>query len=100
MAMLGERISASRALDWGLINQVWPDSELKARAEELAARLANGPTRSYAGIKRELNTWTYAQMDEALEVEIQVMAELRTTADAAEGRAAFTEKRPAQFIGR
>jgi 2-(1,2-epoxy-1,2-dihydrophenyl)acetyl-CoA isomerase len=100
MAMLGERISASRALDWGLINQVWPDSELKARAEELAARLANGPTRSYAGIKRELNTWTYAQMDEALEVEIQVMAELRTTADAAEGRAAFTEKRAAQFIGR
>jgi 2-(1,2-epoxy-1,2-dihydrophenyl)acetyl-CoA isomerase len=100
MAMLGERISASRALDWGLINQVWPDTELTARAEELALRMANGPTRSYAGIKRELNTATFAQIDEALEVEIQVLAELRATADAAEGRAAFAEKRTAQFIGR
>jgi 2-(1,2-epoxy-1,2-dihydrophenyl)acetyl-CoA isomerase len=100
MAMLGERISAPRALEWGLINQVWPDTELKGRAEDLALRMANGPTRSYAGIKRELNTWTFAQMDEALEVEIQVMAELRATADAAEGRAAFAEKRAAEFIGR
>ncbi len=100
MAMLGERISARRALEWGLINQVWPDTELTARAEELASRLATGPTKSYAGIKRELNTWTFAQMEEALEVEIQVMAELRLTADAAEGRAAFAEKRPARFVGR
>ena len=92
MAMLGERVSARRALEWGLINQVWPDTELTARAEELASRLADGPTRSYAGIKRELNTWTFVQMEEALEVEIQVMAELRLTADAAEGRAAFAEK--------
>ena len=42
----------------------------------------------------------FAQLDEALEVEIQVMAGLRDTADAAEGRAAFAEKRTAQFIGR
>jgi 2-(1,2-epoxy-1,2-dihydrophenyl)acetyl-CoA isomerase len=100
MAMLGERISARQALDWGLINQVWPDTELQARAEELALRMANGPTRSYAGIKRELNNSIFAQLDEALEVEIEVMTELRATADAAEGRAAFAEKRAAQFIGR
>jgi 2-(1,2-epoxy-1,2-dihydrophenyl)acetyl-CoA isomerase len=100
MAMLGERISASRALAWGLINEVWPDAELPERAESLALRLAEGPTQSYAGIKRELNTWTFAQMDAALEVEIQVLAELRVTADAAEGRAAFAQKRPAQFVGR
>jgi 2-(1,2-epoxy-1,2-dihydrophenyl)acetyl-CoA isomerase len=100
MAMLGERISASRALSWGLINEVWPDAELPERAESLALRLAEGPTQSYAGIKRELNTWTFAQMEEALEVEIQVLAELRATADAAEGRVAFAEKRPAQFVGR
>ena len=67
--MLGERIGAPRALDWGLINQVWPDTELTARAEELAVRMANGPTRSYAGIKRELNAWTFAQLETALELE-------------------------------
>jgi 2-(1,2-epoxy-1,2-dihydrophenyl)acetyl-CoA isomerase len=99
MAMLGERISASRALDWGLINQAWPDTELSSRAEDLALRMANGPTRSYAGIKRELNAWTLAQLDDALELEIQVLAGLRGTADAAEGRAAFAGKRAAQFTG-
>ena len=86
--------------DWGLINQVWPDTELPARAEELALRLANGPTRSYAGIKRELNAWSFAPLDEALELEIEVVTELRDSADAVEGRAAFTEKRAVQFSGR
>jgi enoyl-CoA hydratase/carnithine racemase len=70
------------------------------RAEELALRMADGPAMSYAGIKRELNAWTFAQLDEALEVEVQVIGELRGTADAAEGRAAFEGKRTAQFIGR
>ena len=97
--MLGERISARRALDWGLINQVWPDTELQARAEELALRMANGPTRSYAGIKRELNNSTFAQLDDALEVEIQVMGELRADRRRSQS-AAFAEKRTAQFIGR
>jgi 2-(1,2-epoxy-1,2-dihydrophenyl)acetyl-CoA isomerase len=100
MAMLGERIGASRALDWGLINQVWPDTELAGRAEELALRLASGPTRSYAGIKRELNAWTFAALDEALELETQIVAELRNSADAIEGRTAFAQKRTAQFSGR
>jgi 2-(1,2-epoxy-1,2-dihydrophenyl)acetyl-CoA isomerase len=100
MAMLGERIGAARALGCGLINQVWPDAELAARAEELALRLASGPTRSYAGIKRELNAWSLAPLEEALELEIEVVTELRNSADAVEGRAAFTGKRPVQFGGR
>src|SRR5437660_12576588 len=52
MAMLGERIAAGQALEWGMINQVWPDDELPERAAELLARLADGPTRAHAGIKR------------------------------------------------
>src|SRR5215468_1486293 len=52
MAMLGERVSARQAVDWGLINQVWPDGELAERAADLLIRLADGPTRAYAGIKR------------------------------------------------
>jgi enoyl-CoA hydratase/carnithine racemase len=100
MAMLGQRIGAARALDWGLINQVWPDTELAARAEELALRMAEGPTMAYAGIKRELNACLLPTLEDALEVETQVVAGLRGTADAAEGRAAFVGKRAAQFSGR
>ena len=69
MAMLGERVGARQALDWGLINRVWPDEEFAARADELVARLAEGPTRSYAGTKRQLNKWLYERMDAQLEFE-------------------------------
>ena len=55
--MLGGRIGARQALDWGLINQVWPDEDLAAQAGDLAARLASGPTRAYAATKQELNCW-------------------------------------------
>ncbi|HEY4896192.1 MAG TPA: enoyl-CoA hydratase-related protein, partial [Solirubrobacteraceae bacterium] len=57
LAMLGERLPAATALDWGLINRVFADEELAAETASLAARLAAGPTRSYAGSKRETNNW-------------------------------------------
>src|SRR5205814_9865486 len=54
MALLGERISAERALEWGLVNYVHPDDRLMPEAEELVTRLARGPTRSYACSERAL----------------------------------------------
>jgi 2-(1,2-epoxy-1,2-dihydrophenyl)acetyl-CoA isomerase len=99
MAMLGERIAAAQAVDWGLINRAWPDEELIPRAEELVTRLANGPTQSYAGIKRQLNSWLYAQMDSQLLVEARIQQEMAGSADFAEGIAAFTEKRQPRFCG-
>src|SRR3954447_3750677 len=60
MAMLGERVPAATALGWGLINRVVPDDELRGDVAALAARLAAGPTRSYAGTKRQLNAWMFA----------------------------------------
>jgi 2-(1,2-epoxy-1,2-dihydrophenyl)acetyl-CoA isomerase len=100
MAMLGERIGARQALDWGLINRVWPDEEFTAQADELVARLADGPTRSYAGIKRQLNRWLYDRMDDQLEFEAHVQQEMAGSADFAEGVLAFAERRPARFCGR
>jgi 2-(1,2-epoxy-1,2-dihydrophenyl)acetyl-CoA isomerase len=100
MAMLGERVGARQALDWGLINKVWPDEQFAARADELAGRLAEGPTRSYAGTKRLLNNWLYDRMDSQLELEAQVQREMAGSADFAEGVMAFTEKRPPRFTGR
>src|SRR5215468_1262287 len=100
MAMLGERIGARQALDWGLINRVWPDDEFPARADELVGRLAEGPTRSYWGAKRELNRWLYERMESQLEFEAQLQHEMADSADFAEGISAFAEKRPARFTGR
>src|SRR5205085_6446266 len=49
MAMLGERVSASTALDWGLINRVYHDGHFEEESEGMLTKLAEGPTRSYAG---------------------------------------------------
>ncbi len=99
LAMLGERLGARQALEWGLINRVWPDEELAARADELLERLATGPTRSYAGTKRQLNRWLYDRMDSQLEFEARIQQEMAGSSDFAEGVAAFAEKRAPRFTG-
>src|SRR6185437_8514435 len=99
LAMLGERLAAPKALDWGLINQVWPGDELADRAEALCAKLAHGPTGSYAGTKRQLNNWLYQNMADQLEFEATIQQERAGSADFAEGVAAFAEKRAPRFTG-
>jgi 2-(1,2-epoxy-1,2-dihydrophenyl)acetyl-CoA isomerase len=99
LAMLGERLDAPAALEWGLINRVWPDAEFAAQADALLDRLAAGATRSYAGTKRELNQWLYAQMAAQLETEAGLQRDLAASADFAEGLAAFLAKRPPRFTG-
>jgi 2-(1,2-epoxy-1,2-dihydrophenyl)acetyl-CoA isomerase len=100
LAMLGERLPAAQALEWGLINRVVADEELDAQAQELAARLAAGPTSSYAGTKRQLNNWLYARMEEQLELEARIQREMSGSEDFLEGAMAFVQKRPARFAGR
>ncbi len=99
MSMLGERLPAPKAREWGLINRVVPDDALDAEVAELAAKLAAGPTRSYAGIKRQLNRWLYTGMAEQLEFEASIQQEMAESDDFLEGVRAFIDKRPARFAG-
>jgi 2-(1,2-epoxy-1,2-dihydrophenyl)acetyl-CoA isomerase len=99
LAILGEQLPAPKALDWGLINRVWADGEFAAECDALLDRLAAGPTRSYAGTKRQLNRWLYEQMDGQLEFEAGIQREMAATADFAEGLASFGDKRPPRFTG-
>jgi 2-(1,2-epoxy-1,2-dihydrophenyl)acetyl-CoA isomerase len=100
MAMLGERVGADKALEWGLINRVTADEELMDDAYALVDRLAAGPTRSYAGTKRQLNAWQFSRMQGQLELEASIQQELAGSRDFMEGVTAFAEKRDPRFDGR
>ena len=99
MALLGERVSSEQALDWGLVNWVYPDDGLIDEAEALAEKLAAGPTRSYASSKRALNQFIYGDLDAQLDLEAELQHALGRSKDFIEGAAAFVEKREPAFIG-
>ncbi len=99
MALLGERVSAQRALEWGLVNFVHPDGALMGEANALVDKLAAGPTRSYAASKRALNNMLYPDLEGQLDLEAELQHALARTKDFQEGVLAFVEKRDAAFQG-
>lgn len=100
MALLGERIPASDLRKWGLVNAVLPDHEFEEYVLDTLDGLAAGPTQSYAGSKRQINAWMYADLDGQLELEAGIQQKMAQCADFREGVAAFLEKRPPRFCGR
>jgi 2-(1,2-epoxy-1,2-dihydrophenyl)acetyl-CoA isomerase len=99
LALLGERLDAQKALDWGLVNRVWPDEDFASQTAALLDGLASGATKSFGGTKRQLNRWLYEHMDDQLEFEDQIQMEMASSGDFAEGIKAFVEKRAPRFMG-
>ena len=99
MAYLGERIGSDQALEWGMVNQVVADEELRSTVTELAARLAAGPPGSFATIKRTINERAYAGFAELLDLEAVLQQERAGSRDFREGVLAFAEKRSPTFTG-
>jgi len=99
LSLLGEKLPAEKALEWGLINRVFDDADLIGKAKELARDLANGPTVSLSLIRRLY--WESADntYEEQLNLERQMQRKAGNSADSQEGVRAFLEKRPAKFRG-
>lgn len=100
LSLLGEKLPAEKALEWGLINRVYEDGELMGEARKMAKELANGPTVSL-GLIRGLY-WESPEntFEEQLDLEFRTQRVAGDTDDFKEGVKAFLEKRPAQFKGK
>ena len=99
MMMLGEKIGAEQAEDWGLIYKCVDDELLMDEARALATKLANGPTLAIAQMKRNLATALDGSLQQVLLIEAEAQRLAGASEDAKEGGKAFLEKRKAQFKG-
>jgi 2-(1,2-epoxy-1,2-dihydrophenyl)acetyl-CoA isomerase len=100
MAMLGEKIPARRAYEWGMIHQVCPLASLEQEAWALAARLASLPTFALGLTKRLLNASSTNSLERQLELEAEAQTQAGFSEDHREGVAGFREKRKPVFKGR
>lgn len=100
LIMLGEKLSAIQAREWGLIWEVCESIELMARAVSLAEQLATQPTKALGLAKRMLNASWSNDLEAQLAVEAELQREAGNSADFREGVQAFLEKRRPVFTGR
>lgn len=100
MMMLGEKIGAEKAENWGLIYKAVDDAVLQDEALALATRLANGPTVALGVMRQNLAKALETEYASALQTEAEGQWTAGDSADAAEGGASFLEKRKPAFTGR
>lgn len=100
MAMLGNKIKAEQAEQWGLIYQVVDDESLTEETTQLAGYLATQPTEALANIKELVHTAFDHSLNDQLERERKAMQHLGRSHDYREGVAAFIEKREPKFKGK
>ena len=100
MMMLGGRVSAQQARDWGLIHDVVAPGALMETTRDLARYLATQPTRGLGLIKQALNASATNDLEAQLALEADLQREAGASVDYREGVRAFQEKRPPSFVGR
>jgi len=100
LAMLGEKLTADKAEQWGLIWKAVPDAELAAETDKLARHFASAPTQGLAFTKQAIHASAHNTLQQQLTLECAMMSELGRSSDYREGVAAFMEKRAPQFKGK
>jgi enoyl-CoA hydratase/carnithine racemase len=100
MLLTGDPVDAAEALRTGLVSRLYPADELLPAAMTLAATIASRPPIAAATAKANLRAARSMNLESAIQYEREMQAVCMGTQDAQEGRAAFTAKRPPQFVGR
>jgi 2-(1,2-epoxy-1,2-dihydrophenyl)acetyl-CoA isomerase len=100
LALLGDKLPAEQAAQWGLIWRCVEDADFKTTVDQLATQLAAAPTRGLARTKQAIyESWSHS-LEQQLDQERDFQRELGRSQDYAEGVAAFTDKRTPKFTGR
>ena len=99
LALLGEKLSAERAAEWGMIWECVDDELLMGKVRDYANAFATGPTRAFAEVKRIYNA-TSGTLRDQMNFEAISQGELANSDDFAEGVTAFLQKRAAKFVGK
>jgi 2-(1,2-epoxy-1,2-dihydrophenyl)acetyl-CoA isomerase len=100
MVFLNPVLSASQALEWGIVNRVVDDDQVLNTALEIAEMMAQGPTLAFGAAKRLILSGATESLESQMEKESRAMTAMAGKADGQEGIAAFLGKRPPKFIGR
>ena len=100
LSLMGERLPAEKALEWGLVNRVHDDSALMEEAMKLAHELANGPTIALSLIRKLYWESPENSFEDQLNLEFESQRIAGAAEDFKEGVTAFLEKRPAKFQGK
>lgn len=100
MALLGEKVTASQAVDLGLVTRVVDDEMLMDEAQGIASRLAKGPSIALGLIRKQVASALNQTLDEVLEIEKVNQTAAGHTADFREAVVAFAQKRKPEFKGR
>jgi 2-(1,2-epoxy-1,2-dihydrophenyl)acetyl-CoA isomerase len=100
LALLGDKLSAEQAQEWGLIWKVVDDDALTAESVGIARQLAAGPTKGYGLLKKAMHASAGNSLDAQLDLERDLQREAGLTQDYREGVLAFMQKRKPDYKGR